>query len=195
LKVKSTAVANFYLVIKLIIEDMTNSTPPPPNRQKSTSPWVWVGLGCGTAMLITVGGIVTIGLLTQRAFKEFSKPVTSQEAVAKLGNVPIYQPSTFDEIRTKSMRLSTSLFSGKTVSTAAFDTSDPPNQVMTWYEQQLANKGYRASTRQSILKNLTQVTFQKQTDLILVQTQDSSTSSRKDYWFVLMRLQRPARDK
>ncbi len=154
-----------------------------------------MGLGCGTALLITIGGLATLGLLTQHAVKEFSKPVTSKDAVAKLGDVPIYKPSTFDELRTKSMRLSTSLFSGKTVSTVAFDTSDPPDQVLTWYEHQFADRGYRTSSRQSILKGLTQVSFQKQTESILLQVQDSSRGSRKDYWFVLMRMQRPVKGK
>jgi hypothetical protein len=174
---------------------MTNLTPSPLGPKKSTSPWVWVGLGCGTAALIAFGGCVGLGILGQRAVQEFNKPVDPKEAVAKLGDIPIYQPSTFNEMRTKSMRLSTSLFSRKAVSTVAFDTRDPPNQVLTWYEQQFASQGYRASSKQSILKGLTQVTFQKQTDLILVQAQDSSTSSRKDYWFVLVCMQRPVKGK
>jgi hypothetical protein len=167
-------------------KNMTNLTPSPFGTGKATSPWVWVGLGCGTAALLTFGGCVALGILGQRAVKEFSKPVNSKEAIAKLGDIPIYQPSKFNELLTKSVRLSTSVLPGKMFSPVAFDTSDPPNKVLAWYEQQLPKKGYRATSRQSILKNAIQVSFRKQSESIIVQFQDSSTSSRKDYSFVLM---------
>jgi hypothetical protein len=166
---------------------MTNLTPSPLGPKKSTSPWVWVGLGCSIAALIAFGGCVGLGILGQHAVEEFKKPVDPKEAIAKLGDIPIYQPSTFNELLTKSTRLSTSVVPGKMFSPVAFDTSDPPSQVLTWYEQQLVNKGYRATARQSIIKGLTQVTFRKQTESILVQVQDSSTSSGKNSSFVLMR--------
>jgi hypothetical protein len=156
---------------------MVNLTPSPSGSGKATSPWAWVGLGCGTAALLIFGGCVALGILGQRAVKEFSKPVNSKEAIAKLGDIPIYQPSKFNELLTKSACLSTSVIPGKMFSPVGFDTSDPPNKVLTWYEQQLPKKVYRATSRQPILKGLTQVTFRKKTESIIVQFQDSSPPS------------------
>jgi hypothetical protein len=164
--------------------------------KKSTSPWIWAGIGCGTAVLLTFGGCIALGLFaTQHAVQEFSKPVDSKDAVAKLGNIPIYRPSTFNELITKKKRLETSLFPGIAVSTAAFDTSTPPNQVLNWYEQQLAKKGYRATSKKSFSNSLTQVSFQNQTDGIILQVRDFSKSSRKNYSFTLIRVKHPPRQK
>jgi hypothetical protein len=172
---------------------MTNLTPSPLGPKKSTSPWVWVGLGCGTAALIAFGGCVGLGILGQHAVEEFNKPVNPKEAIAKLGDIPIYQPSTFNELDTKSVRFGGSIVPGAFVSIVSFDTSDPPNKVMKWYEQKLADKGYRKISVPSVpngLAGLTQVHFQKQAEGIMVQTMDASTNSRKDYSFTLARTKR-----
>jgi hypothetical protein len=176
-------------------KNMTNLTPSPLEPKKPTSPWVWVGLGCGITALIAFGGCVGLGILGQRAVEEFNKPVDPKEAIAKLGDIPIYQPSTFNELSTKSARLGGSIVPGALVSIVSFDTSDPPNQVMKWYEQKLADKGYRKRSVPSVpdgLGGLTQVHFQRQTEDIMVQTMDASTNSRKDYSFTLARMKRSA---
>jgi hypothetical protein len=169
---------------------MSDFTPPPPKTGKSTSPWGWVGIGCGTALLLTFGGCVAIGLIaTQRAVEEFRKPVDSKTALAKLKDVPIYKPSTFNELKTKGARLGASMVPvGATMDAVAFDTSDPPSKVMSWYEQQFTSKGYRATPRQSIINGITQISFQNQTQAVLVQARDLSTKSRKDYSFILIRV-------
>jgi hypothetical protein len=175
---------------------MTNLTPSPLGPKKSTSPWVWVGLGCGTAALIAFGGIVTIGLMTQRAVQEFTKPINSKETIAKLGGIPIYQPSTFDEMGTKSSRLGTT-FLPKDMKerflTAAFVTNDPLDKVLDWYEHQFSDRGYRATSRQIIFKVLTQVDFRRnKTERITLQVQETGTRSRKKTSFLLMRMKRQA---
>jgi hypothetical protein len=169
---------------------MTNLTPSPLEPKKTTSPWVWVGLGCGTAALIAFGGCVGLGILSQRAVEEFNKPIDPKEAIAKLGDIPIYQPSTFNELNTKSARFGGSIVPGTLVSAVSFDTSDPPNQVMKWYEQQLTGKGYKKFSNPTIVGGLTQVSFRKQTEGIMVQTLDASTNARKDYSFTLVRMKR-----
>jgi hypothetical protein len=173
---------------------MTNPTPSPLNPKKSTSPWVWVGLGCGTAVLLTFGGCIALfGVVSQKAVKELSKPVDQKEAVAELGDTPIYQPSTFNETITKGARLGSSLFPGKMVSAAAFDTSDAPNQVIDWYKQTLSAKGYRKAPGQPTLNSKSvQATFQRQSDGIIVQVDDASTASRKNYTLLLMRMKLPS---
>jgi hypothetical protein len=183
-----------FLLNSYIVKNMANLTPSPLGPKKSTSPWVWVGLGCGTAALIAFGGIVTIGLMTQRAVQEFNKPINSKETIAKLGDIPIYQPSTFDEMGTKGSRLGTAFLPKEMLFTAAFDTSDPPDKVLDWYEHQFSNKGYRATSRQIIFKVLTQVDFQKdRTERITLQVQETGTKSRRKTSFVLMRMNYPAK--
>lgn len=178
---------------------MSNFTPPPPKTGKSTSPWVWVGIGCGTAALLTFGGCVAIGLIaTQHAVEEFRKPVDSKTALAKLANVPIYKPSNFNELKTKEARLGTSIVPvvpAGALDTVAFDTSDPPSKVMSWYEQQFASKGYRATPRQSLLNGMIQVRFENQAENVVVQARDLGINSKKDYTFVLIRMKRPTGSK
>jgi hypothetical protein len=172
---------------------MTHLTPSPLGPKKSTSTWVWVGLGCGTATLIAFGGCVGLGILGQHAVEEFNKPVNPKEAIAKLGDIPIYQPSTFNEMKTKGARIGSSIIPGVVVSAITFDTSDPPNQVLEWYEKQLTSKGYRKTSKQPVTAGMyTQDTFQKSKEAIVVQTIDSSTKSRKNYSFTLMRMKRQA---
>jgi hypothetical protein len=171
---------------------MSDFTPPPPKTGTSTSPWVWVGIGCGTAVLLTFGGCVAIGLIaTQHAVEEFRKPVDSKTALAKLENVPIYKPSTFNELKTKEARLGASMVPAGAMDTVAFDTSDPPSKVMSWYEQQFASKGYRATPRQSILNGMIQVRFQNQAENVVVQARDLGINSKKDYTFILIRMKHP----
>jgi hypothetical protein len=176
---------------------MSDFKPSPPKTGKSTSPWIWVGIGCGTAALLTFGGCVAIGLIaTQRAVEEFRKPVDSKSALAKLDDVPIYKPSTFNELKTKGARLGASIVPvGATMDTVAFDTSDPPHKVIRWYEQQFASKGYRATPNQAVIGGVTQVSFQNKTQAVVVQARDDSTKSRKDYGFILIRMKYPTGSK
>ena len=44
-------------------------TPPPPSR-RGTSPWVWVGLGCGLLVLLTVGGCIAFISYAGRNFAQ-----------------------------------------------------------------------------------------------------------------------------
>lgn len=172
---------------------MTAPSPSPSGPKKSTSPWVWVGLGCVTAVLLTIGGcIALLGVVSKQAVKHFGKTVTPKEALARFGDIPIYQPSTFNAERIKEARLGSSLFPGEMVSSVVFDTSDAPNQVMNWYEQQLSAKGYQRTSKQTMLNSKSaKVTFEKQLESILVEVDDASTGSRKNYTLLLMRMKLP----
>jgi hypothetical protein len=172
---------------------MTIPNASPSGPKKPRSPWVWVGLGCGTAILLTFGGCVAfLGLVGQRAAQEMGKPLDRKEVLAKLGDTPIYQPSTFNETMTKGARIGSSLFPGQMMSAAAFNTGDTPKQIITWYEQQLSSKGYQKLSEQpSLNRESTQVQFQKQSDGIIVQVQEATATSPKGYTFLLMRMRLP----
>jgi hypothetical protein len=172
---------------------MTRSNPVPTGPKKSQSPWMWVGIGCGVTALLAFGGCVAfVGFVGQKAAQEMGKPITQKEAIAKLGDVPIYQPSTFSETMTKGAQFGSSLIPGQLISAAvAFETKDDPDKVIGWYKQELAAKGYHQLPKQPTLNsNLTQASFQKESDGILVQVQDSS-SSAKAYMLLLMRMKLP----
>jgi hypothetical protein len=158
---------------------------------------MWVGLGCGVTALLTFGGCVAfIGVVGQKAAQEMGKPMTKEGAIAKLGDVPIYQPSTFNEAMTKGAQFGTSLIPGQIISAAvAFETKDNPDRVRSWYQQALAAKGYHQLPKQPTLNsNITQASFQKESDGILVQIQDSS-SGVKAYTLLLMRMKLPKSNK
>ncbi len=174
---------------------MTNANVSPSGPKKPRSPWMWVGLGCGVTALLTFGGCVAfLGFVGNRAAQEISKPLNQKEVIAKLGDTPIYQPSTFNEVMTKGARFGSSLFPGEMVSAAAFDTSADPNQVIDWYQQQLSEKGYQKLPGQSnVNSKATQVSFQKGSESIIVQIQEAtSATSPKKYTFLLMRMKPPA---
>jgi hypothetical protein len=172
---------------------MTSSNPIPTGPKKSRSPWMWVGIGCGVTTLLAFGGCVAfLGVVGQKAAQEMGKPITKEDAISKLGDIPIYQPSTFSETMTKGAQFGSSLIPGQIVSAAvAFETQDNPDQVIRWYQQELAAKGYQQLPKQPTLSsNVTQASFQKESDGILVQVQDSN-SSAKAYMLLLMRMKLP----
>src|SRR5262245_3202028 len=45
----------------------------PPGPQKKTSPWVWVGLGCGGLVVISAVLVVGVGMFFYGKFKNFEK--------------------------------------------------------------------------------------------------------------------------
>jgi hypothetical protein len=154
---------------------------------------MWVGIGCGLTTLLAFGGCVAfLGIVGQKAAREMGKPVTQKEAIAKLGDVPIYQPSTFDETMTKGAQFGSSLIPAQIVSAAvAFETKDDPDKIIGWYQQELAAKGYHQLPKQPTLNsNLTQASFQKESDAVLVQVQESSRSANA-YTLLLMRMKLP----
>jgi hypothetical protein len=170
---------------------MTNSNPVPSGPKKGQSPWMWVGIGCGITALLAFGGCVAfVGIVGQKAAQQMGKPLTQKEAMAKLGDIPIYQPSTFNETMTKGAQFGSSLVPGEFISgSAAFDTNDGPDKVIDWYQQELAAKGYHQLPKQPTLNsNLTQASFQKESDGILIQVQDSSSRSGNKYTLLLMRM-------
>jgi hypothetical protein len=172
---------------------MTQSNVSPSEPKKPRSPWMWVGLGCGVTVLLTFGGCMAfLGFVGNRAAQEISKPLDQKEVLDKLGNIPIYQPSTFNEMMTKGVRIGSSLFPGDRFSAAAFDTSDEPKQVIDWYQQQLQAVGYK-KIQSSSDNQITQASFQKGSESIVVQVQETTaaTSSQKNM-FLLMRMKAPA---
>jgi hypothetical protein len=173
---------------------MTNANPSSSGSKKPRSPWMWVGLGCGVTILLTFGGCVALlGFFGNRAVQEISKPLDQKELLAKLGDAPIYQPSTFNEVMTKGARFGSSLFPGEMFSAAAFDTSDQPNQVIGWYQQQLTERGYQKQPGQSHSDSkITQASFQRGSESIIVQIQEAtSATSPQKYTFLLMRMKPP----
>jgi hypothetical protein len=51
-------------------------------ERKGTSPWVWVGVGCLGALVLAVGGIMTLGYLGYRKVKEIETEMKDPEARA-----------------------------------------------------------------------------------------------------------------
>lgn len=172
---------------------MAPSNASPSGPRKPRSPWMWVALGCGVSVLLTFGGCVAfLGYVGNRAAQEMRKPLDQKAVLAKLGDTPIYQPSTFNESATKGARIGSSLFPGEMVSAAAFDTSSKPNDIFDWYEQQLTAQGYRRLPEQTFPgSKVTQISFQRQSENIIVQVEEASTDSQKQYTFVLIRVKPP----
>ena len=168
---------------------MTSSNPVPSGPKKGRSPWMWVGLGCGLTALLAFGGCVALmGVIGQRAAQEIKKPVTQKDVMADLGDIPLYQPSTFDETMTKGVRFGSSFFPGKMVTAAAFDTSDEPDKIIDWYQQQLSERGYQKLQSQPTFNSkITQANFRKDSESILVQIHDAKAGGQK-YTMVLMRM-------
>ncbi|WP_224247437.1 hypothetical protein [Hyalangium gracile] len=63
-----------------------------PVEKKKTSPWVYVGIGCGILLLLGVGGVVAAVLVGAKMFKgfqeEMTNPVTRTEKVKKTLGAP-----------------------------------------------------------------------------------------------------------
>jgi hypothetical protein len=171
---------------------MTSSNPVPSGPKKGRSPWMWVGLGCGLTVLLAFGGCVALmGVIGQRAAQEMGKPITQKEAMAKLGDIPIYKPSTFDENMTKGVRFSSSLMPGEMMTAAAFGTSDEPDKIIDWYQKQLSERGYQKLQSQPTFNSkITQANFKKDSESILVQIHDATTGGHK-YTMVLMHIKLP----
>jgi hypothetical protein len=172
---------------------MTRSNPVQSGPKKGRSPWMWVGLGCGLTVLLAFGGCVALmGVIGQRAAQEMGKPITQRDVMAELGDIPVYQPSTFDETMTKGVRFGSSLFPGKMVTAVAFDTPDEPDKIIDWYQQQLSERGYQKLQSQPTFNSkITQANFKKGSQSIIVQIQDAKAGGQK-YTMVLMRMKLPA---
>lgn len=153
---------------------------------------MWVGLGCGLTVLLAFGGCVALmGVIGQRAAQEIRKPLTQKETIAKLGDIPIYQPSTFNEPMTRGVRFGSSLFPGEMMTAAAFDTSAQPDQIIDWYQQRLTKKGFQTLPQQpSFATNTRVATFRKGSESIIVQIEDAKRGEQK-HTLILMRMKRP----
>jgi len=173
--------------------------PPPPDAgRRSTSPWVYVGVGCLALVLLVMGGI---GFMVWKFSRMITAPVDKQEVLRSLGPVPVYPKATFDEMTTKIANTTGSLMKGalggKTMVGAAFRAPAAPNTVITWYDAQLFKQNYHViRTRQNTVNPVegqSQRQYFKTGEAVIVQAQpapeDKGASGGDNSLVMVMRIQ------
>jgi len=173
--------------------------PPPPDAgRRSTSPWVYVGVGCLALVLLVMG---LIGFAVWKVSRMITAPVDKQEVLRSLGPVPVYPKATFDETTTKIANATGSLMKGalggKSMTGAAFRVPAAPKTVIAWYDTQLYQKSYHIiRTRQNTVnaaEGQSQRQYFKQGEAVIVQAQpapeDRGASGGDNSLVMVMRIQ------
>ena len=61
---------------------------PPPSQSKGTSPWVYIAIGCGVAVLLAVGTVAGLSFMGYRALRnvanDLKNPATREAKVKKV---------------------------------------------------------------------------------------------------------------
>ncbi len=150
-------------------------TPPPPKR--GMSPWAWVGIGCGTFLLLGFVGCGIIGYKFTQALNNAMSPEESVKAI-EAAQIPLYPGATLDPAATKAaggvMGLMGGLSGGKMkMAMAAFRCPDGSDKVMSFYNQKLIAAGYteRVSPSSPNIRNARQIQFTRGDAMAMVQTQ------------------------
>lgn len=159
-------------------------TPPPPKR--GLSPWAWVGIGCGTITLLGVGGCVVIGFKFAKAFNSATSPEDSRKKL-EAAQVPIYPNAQINEPATRGAGGFINLMGGMmgkgtSVSMVAFDSPDAGPKIQDWYVQKTTALGFSKRSdgerTSSAGRNSVQHMYGKGDEVIMVQTQDSTTNKQ-----------------
>jgi hypothetical protein len=150
-----------------------------------TSTRIWFAIA-GTLIFLTFSSCAAlIGFISYTTSQTVSKPINQQTALTQLGNFPIYQPSTFDELTSRGTSLGASVLPG--TKAIAFTTPDPAQKILTWYEQKLPNLGYEKYQDQKQF-GTTQISFRKKSEILIVQVQEPTNKTTR---FNLMRMNIP----
>ena len=165
---------------------MAQRPPATPRRRKSSRTWLWVLLGCGG--LILIGGVVVVGgglmLVTNWIM---GVQVSEAEVRANLqAVVPIYPGAEYDQESSMGLRVATE--AGKAVvgafgddtefplsAAGAFSTEDSAEQVLEWYDEQMADAGWKKMpTGASGIGTTGQASYSKEGTMVIVQTQNGA---------------------
>jgi hypothetical protein len=147
--------------------------------KKRRSPWMFVGLGCGTlTVLMIVLSVVALKGLVNNMQQELNKPFDKKAAVAAMGGLPEYPGATLDEKQSKAQRTTAALLKrilgAKEVSVLAYQTDDNEAKVMDWYTQKLEKAGYSEGSNVDLSKfgsGVRQGQFAKGDEMVMVQPQ------------------------
>jgi hypothetical protein len=150
-------------------------TPPPPKR--GMSPWAWVGIGCGSFLLLGFVGCGIAGYKLTQAMNNAMSPEESEKAIVVAG-IPLYPGATIDPAATKAAGGVMSLMGGMTggkmkMAMAAYRCPDESDKVISFYNQKLIAAGYseRVSPSPPNVRSARQVQFTKGDAMAMVQTQ------------------------
>ena len=159
-------------------------TPPPPPAARR-SPWLWVALGCGGAVLLGFVGCASISAVFMNRMKtEMSKPLDKAAIKKGLKDTPIYPGATLDENGTKGAHVGIGLFKGmggkageviNSMEIAAFKTPDSADKILAWYDTTLTKDGYKqVRSQQSPVSGGEQHSYQRGSDVVMVQIPQST---------------------
>lgn len=167
------------------------SQTPIPKQPKKRSPFFWVIIVCSGLVLLAFGGcIVGLGMLGQRVYKEVGKPLNQEEILANLGDIPIYQPSTFNTTLSRGAQVGGSFIPGqKSFTAAAFDVSGEPAQIVGWYDEQMRSLEYQPVQVDTDDASLQQIAFQKDDQFVIVQVNDALLKQTGQYSLLLIRME------
>jgi hypothetical protein len=148
--------------------------PPPPAARRS--PWMFVGIGCGALVLIAVIGMaVLFGNLSKTIGEEMKKPFDVVQVKKSLKDMPEYPNAQFDETMSKAVRGGLSIFAkmmpAEETVAIGYKTSDTPDKVLTWFDENMPKHGYVADTSGG-QANVKQNQYKKGNDRVIVQAQE-----------------------
>ena len=160
-------------------------TPPPPPAARR-SPWLWVALGCGGAVLLGFVGCASISAVFMNRMKtEMAKPLDKSAIMKGLKDTPLYPGATLDENGTKGAHVGIGLFKGmggkageviNSMEVAAFKTPDSSDKILAWYDTTLTSKGFKpVRSQQSPVSGGEQRSYLRGNDIVMVQIPQTSS--------------------
>lgn len=163
--------------------------PPPPAPRRARSPWMFVGIGCGTLALLFV---VTVAIVANKFVgtmrEEMKKPLNITETKKAMGDVPEYQNATLDETMTKAQRATTSILKmslqASDVALLAYRTEDKPDRVIDWYADQMEKRGYKEASNFNTA-GVAQGQYRKGSEAVMVQCQPDKAHEGDAYIIVM----------
>ena len=163
--------------------------------RKALSPWAWAGIGCGSLILVGLGGCVAVGLLVKRAVDTPVDPVKNLAAI-RSANVPIYPGATLNPAlsRINGKAFSTiSLISGGSAKVAAvsLDAPAPALDVRRWYGEKLPALGYKEEESQenaAVGSRVDQVQWSRGDERLFVQYMAQPEPGKKGSVLTLARI-------
>ncbi|MFY7951932.1 MAG: hypothetical protein ACOVT5_05450 [Armatimonadaceae bacterium] len=170
------------------------SSTPPPVPRRGLSPWAWVGIGCGGLTLLGFGGCaVLVWNVTSQVRTEMAKPFVESEAIASIGDIPLYPDAKIDAMGTKAARggliALRRMIPADRQGVLALRTVDPDEKIVNWYQAELQKLGYKKRDMQERSGRNNQVAWVRDKAMAMVQIQHDRKKDEIEKLIILMRFE------